>query len=35
MLFDLEADLGETTDVAASQPELVARLTAALERLRD
>jgi hypothetical protein len=26
-LFDLVADLGETTDVAAKHPEVVARIT--------
>jgi arylsulfatase A len=33
-LFDMEADPGETTDVAAGNPEVVARLTAQLEALR-
>jgi len=30
-LFDLEADLGETRDLAAEQPDVVKRLTAAFE----
>lgn len=33
-LFDLEADPGETTDLAAEHPELVERLTARLAELR-
>lgn len=35
MLFDLEADLGETTDVAKDHPEVVADLTARLQQIRD
>ncbi|QEG39683.1 sulfatase family protein [Roseimaritima ulvae] len=34
VLYDLKADPGETTDVAAQYPEVVARLTAAGEALR-
>jgi arylsulfatase A-like enzyme len=34
-LFDLEKDPGETTDVAARYPEVVARLTALAEQSRD
>jgi arylsulfatase A-like enzyme len=34
-LFDLENDLGETTDVAAAHPEVVQRLTALAEQARD
>jgi arylsulfatase A-like enzyme len=34
-LFDLEKDTGETTDVAAHHPEVVARLTALAEQCRD
>ncbi|HET7696119.1 MAG TPA: sulfatase [Vicinamibacterales bacterium] len=34
-LFDLEQDAGETTNVAASQPEVVSRLMAYAERARD
>jgi arylsulfatase len=34
-LFDLETDGGETTDVAAQHPEVVARLTALAEHCRD
>jgi arylsulfatase len=34
-LFDLEADRGETKDVAALHPEVVARLQALAERARD
>ncbi|MEN0067420.1 MAG: sulfatase-like hydrolase/transferase [Myxococcota bacterium] len=33
-LFDLEADIGETTDVKRSYPEQVARLRAAARRMR-
>jgi arylsulfatase A-like enzyme len=34
-LYDLEADLGETTDVAAEYPDVVAELAADLARWRD
>jgi arylsulfatase A-like enzyme len=34
-LYDLEADVGETTDVAAAHPDAVARLLTAAERARD
>jgi arylsulfatase A-like enzyme len=34
-LFDMHADRGETTDVAAQHPQVVARMTAALESLRE
>ena len=34
-LYDLEHDVGETTDVAASQPEMVQRLMALAERCRS
>lgn len=34
-LYDLEHDVGETTDVAASQPEMVQRLLAFAERCRS
>jgi arylsulfatase A len=34
-LYDLEADLGEATDVAAEHPDLVAELAADLTRWRD
>lgn len=34
-LFDLEADLSESTDVAADHPEIVARLTAQLTVIRN
>jgi len=33
-LFDMQADPGETTDVAAQHPEVVARMTATLDALR-
>jgi hypothetical protein len=33
-LFDLEADIGETTDVASSHPEVVERLTALANVMR-
>jgi len=33
-LYDLEADLGETTDVAAENPEVVKRLTALADEMR-
>ena len=33
-LYDLQADLGETTDVAAEHPEIVERLTALAEQAR-
>jgi arylsulfatase A len=33
-LFDLKNDVGETTDVAAQHPEIVARLEAAAEKAR-
>ena len=33
-LYDLQNDVGETKDVAAEHPEIVARLTAAAERAR-
>ena len=32
-LYDLAADLGETNNVAAARPEIVARMTAQLERI--
>jgi len=32
-LYDLEADLGETTDVAAAHPDVVARLRGLAERM--
>jgi len=35
MLFDLEADLGETTDVAARHPDVVGRLTVLAEKARE
>jgi arylsulfatase A-like enzyme len=34
-LYDLEADVGETTDVAAQHPEVVARLEALAEKARE
>jgi len=34
-LYDLDADIGETTDVAAEHPEVVERLLRAAEALRD
>ena len=34
-LYDLVADIAETTDVAAAQPDVVARLVAAAEKARD
>jgi len=34
LLFDLQADLGETTDVAAQHPEIVARLLGLAEKAR-
>jgi arylsulfatase A len=34
-LHDLEADVGETTNVAAAHPDIVQRLSAAAERARD
>jgi len=34
-LFDLQNDVGETTDVAAQHPKIVAALTAAAERMRQ
>ena len=34
LLFDLEADIGETTDVAATNPEVVARLQMLADRAR-
>jgi arylsulfatase A-like enzyme len=34
-LFDLEADVGETTNVAQSHPEIVARLQALAEKARE
>ena len=35
MLYDLEADIGETTDVAAANPKVVARLLALAEKGRN
>ena len=35
MLFDLEADVGETTDLADDEPERVEEMMAALERWRE
>ena len=34
MLYDLGADVGETTDVAAKHPEVVRRLLATVEKAR-
>jgi arylsulfatase len=34
-LYDLEKDIGETTDVADQHPEVVARLSALVEQCRD
>ncbi len=34
MLFDLEADVGETKDVAAANPEVVAKLMKLIEKAR-
>ncbi len=34
-LYDLVADVGETTDVSGAHPEVVERLLAAAERARD
>lgn len=34
-LYDLQADVGETTDIAAEHPDVVARLQAAAARVRD
>ena len=34
-LYDLEADVGETTDVAAAHPDVVARLQALAEAARE
>jgi arylsulfatase A len=34
-LYDLVADIGETTDVAAGHKDVVARLQALAERARD
>jgi hypothetical protein len=34
-LYDLDADVGETTDVSAENPDVVARLTAAAEVARE
>jgi hypothetical protein len=34
-LYDLEADVSESTDVAAQNPEVVTRLTALAELARD
>jgi hypothetical protein len=33
-LFDLESDIGETTNLAGEYPEVVKRLEAAAERMR-
>ena len=34
-LYDLVADIGETTDVYAAHPDVVERLLSAAERARD
>jgi arylsulfatase A-like enzyme len=34
-LYDLEADIGETTDMADKHPEVVSRLLALAEKARD
>ena len=34
-LYDLTADVGETTDVIGKHPEVAARLRALAERMRD
>ncbi|MGB4741554.1 MAG: arylsulfatase, partial [Fuerstiella sp.] len=34
-LFDLESDVGETTDVAAQNPEVVSRLSALADEMRN
>jgi hypothetical protein len=34
-LYDLVSDIGETTDLAAQQPEVLARLQALAEQARD
>jgi arylsulfatase A len=34
-LYDLRADIGETTDVSAKYPSIVKRLTALIERMRE
>ena len=34
-LYDLEADIGETNDIAAANPEVVERLLAIAERAHD
>jgi hypothetical protein len=34
-LYDLVADVGETTDVAADHPDVVARLQALAEKARE
>jgi len=35
LLFDLEADIGETTDVADQHPEVVERLLQLAEQIRE
>ncbi len=35
LLYDLEADIGETTDVASQNPEIVKRLESLAEKARD